>query len=227
MVGAIRPSALSLIVSTLLTVGCSETFHGPPPIITGEGPTMPDPKIRGLAQLFARSAEASYDAPTDPARAGRMLTDGFALIYSNCDEYFRAAGRTQQTLIFERDMLGTLGTLATGIIALAHASKDATAIVALATATGYAVADSITKGFLFSSDNIDAVRELTLRAMRDYSGPVLRDSNNLNYPNTVISLENIQNYCSLRKIAALVKDAIKNAPTTGGRIVPLELQEGG
>jgi len=95
-----------------------------------------------------------------------MLSDGFVLIYANCNEYFRSAAHTQQRLIFGRDLLGTLGTLGTGIVALARASKDATAVVALITSTGYAIMDDIAKDFLFSADNVEAVRDLTLRTMQ-------------------------------------------------------------
>jgi len=45
--------------------------------------------------------------------------------------------RLSKSLIGDQGFLGTLGTLATGVIAVAHASKGATAIAALITATGY------------------------------------------------------------------------------------------
>ena len=140
-----------------------------------------------------------------------MLSDGFALIYANCTEYFRVAGRTQQRLLFGRDLLGTFGTLATGVVALAHASKDATAIAALVTATGYSVMDDIAKDFLFSADNIDSVRDITLRAIQANQASVFFHNSVFNYNTVVLYLEDNQDYCTLRRIAALVKDAAKNA----------------
>jgi hypothetical protein len=141
--GAIRPSALLLVVLALLAVGCSETFHGPPPVIGSAGPIVPVARD-GLVAKFSASAQTSY---ANDAFAKAMLDDGYSLIYTNCQEYFREAGKTQQILIVTRDFLGTLGTLATGVIAVAHASKDATAIAALITATGYSVTDNISREF--------------------------------------------------------------------------------
>jgi hypothetical protein len=142
-----------------------------------------------------------------------MLDDGYSLIYTNCQEYFREAGKTQQILIVTRDFLGTLGTLATGVIAVAHASKDATAIAALITATGYSVTDNISREFLFASDNIDSVRELTLTKMTDFYNRI--PAAPMTYNSVTRNLTDIQNYCSLRKIAALVKDAIGAAANSG------------
>jgi hypothetical protein len=209
VVRLIRPSALLLTLLAILTAGCSETFHGPPPIIGSIGPTLPT-ATDGLVAKFSASAKAAYG---DDRFAKAMLDDGYSLIYTNCQEYFRAAGKTQQILIVARDFLGTVGTLVTGVIAVAHASKDATAIAALVTATGYSVTDNIAKEFLFSSDNVDSVRELTLTKMADFYNKIPVDK--ITYNSTTRYLTDIQNYCSLRKIAALVKDAISTAANAG------------
>jgi hypothetical protein len=214
-------AAAPFIVLSAMGAGCTETFRGAPPVVGSEGPTIaPAPGVTGQVNLFFDSAKAAYSSPDDPTAAQRMVVNGFGLIYSNCDEYFRDAGRTQRIIIFSRDLLGTIGTLATGVVAIAHASKDATAIAALITATGYAVMDNITKDYLFSSDNIDQVRELTLRALAAHQA-AFQAGKSFNYPAALIYLEDNQNYCSLSKIAALVKDAIKN-----GQVVQVAGQPG-
>src|SRR4030088_3580568 len=136
----------------------------PAAVIGSAGPIVPVARD-GLVAKFGASAQTSY---ANDAFARAMLDDGYSLIYTNCQEYFREAGKTQQIQIVTRDFLRTLGTLATGVIAVAHASKDATAIAALITATGYSVTDNISREFLFASDNIDSVRELTLTKMTDF-----------------------------------------------------------
>jgi hypothetical protein len=166
----------------------------------------------GASSAFFNSATVSYDAPADSNLAKQMLSDGFVLIYANCNEYFRSAAHTQQRLIFGRDLLGTLGTLGTGIVALARTSKDATAVVALITSTGYAIMDDIAKDFLFSADNVEAVRDLTLRTMQADQATVLTTNKFYSYQTAVLYLQANQNYCSLRKIAELVREATKNAP---------------
>jgi hypothetical protein len=196
----------------LSVCACSETYRGPDPIIAPQGVTPIDPASGGLVRLFFNSATVSYDAPADSNLAKQMLSDGFALIYANCNEYFRSAAHTQQRLIFGRDLLGTLGTLGTGIVALARASKDATAVAALVTSTGYAIMDDIAKDFLFSADNVEAVRDLTLRTMQADQATVLTNNTFYSYQTAVLYLQANQNYCSLRKIAELVKEATKNAP---------------
>jgi hypothetical protein len=200
-----------LIALAINVCACSETFRGPDPIITAEGPAPINANSAGLVRLFFNAATVSYGSAGDPVLARQMLSDGFALIYADCSEYFRVAGRTQQRLIFGRDLLGTFGTLATGVIALAHASKDATAIAALVTATGYSVMDDIAKDFLFSADNIDSVRDITLRAIQAHQASVLAHNTVFNYDTVVLYLEDDQDYCTLRRIAALVRDAAKNA----------------
>jgi hypothetical protein len=129
--------ATGLSAALLSVCGCSETFHGPDPIISSHGATVADPNAGGLVSIFFKSAAASYAHTDDPTLAQQMLKDGYALIYSDCDEYFLAAGRTQRALTFSRDLIATLGTLGTGIIAIAHASQDATAIVGKPQAFSY------------------------------------------------------------------------------------------
>ena len=206
------------IALTVCLGGCSETFRGLDPIVTAQGTFATDPNTAGLTRLFFKSAGASYSSPGDSTLAKQMISDGFALIYSGCNDYFRDAGRTQQRLLFARDLLGSLGTLATGVIAVAHASKDATAIAALITSTGYSVADNVAKDFLFSADNIESVRDLTLRALQADQANVLPDDTEktFSYQTATMYLEANQNYCTLRKIAALVKESITNAPLDNG-----------
>lgn len=208
----------ALIALAMNLCACSETFRGPDPIITAEGPAPIDANSAGLVRLFFNSATQSFSSVGDPVLAQQMLSDGFALIYADCSEYFRVAGRTQQRLLFGRDLLGSFGTLATGVIALAHASKDATAIAALVTATGYSVMDDIAKDFLFSAENVDSVRDITLRAIQANQASVLLHNSVFNYNTVVLYLEDNQDYCTLRRIAALVKDAAKNAKV--GEAVP-------
>jgi len=199
----------SVMVSlSILVAGC-DTFRGPPPIIEGTGPTITEP-TDGLAKKFLTSATAAY---SNDASARAMLDDGYSLVYTNCSAYFRDAGRTQQILIVFRDFLGTVGTLTTGVIAIAHASKDVTAIAALVTAGGYSAADNIAKEFLFSAENIDSVRELTLTKMADFYNKIPADK--ITYNSASRYLTDIQNYCSLRKIASLAKDAISAASNAG------------
>jgi hypothetical protein len=213
-----KSAALAATAAAICLAGCSETYRGPDPIVTARGTVAIDGTSSGLTRLFFQSAEGSYAAPGDSALARQMLSDGFALIYSNCNDYFRDAGRTQQRLLFARDLLGTIGTLATGVIAVAHASKDATAIAALVTSTGYSVTDDIAKDFLFSADNIESVRDLTLRALQADQANVLSpgSSQNFSYQTAVMYLEDDQNFCTLRKIAELVKEAVTNAPLRNG-----------
>jgi len=137
-----RLTMAPLLGVVLIGAACTDTFRGAPPVIGSEGPMiMPAPGAVGQVNLFFDAAKAAYASPEDSTAALRMVTNGFGLIYSNCNEYFRDAGKTQRILIFSRDLLGMIGTLATGVIAISHASKDATAIAALITTTGYAVID--------------------------------------------------------------------------------------
>jgi len=89
---AIRPSALLLVVLALLAAGCSETFSRP---AAGHRQCRSDcsgspRRSRGEVRRISSGAYAN------DAFARAMLDDGYSLIYTNCQEYFREAGKTQQ-----------------------------------------------------------------------------------------------------------------------------------
>ena len=106
-------------------------------------------------------------APSDTAQhAHQMAKDGMNLVDSYCQEFFRHGGDSQKWLNVFKDLTASLGSVATGALAIASPSNaTAAAIVALSTAAAYNSVDLYTKNFLFGSDNIESVRTLAMKAL--------------------------------------------------------------
>lgn len=142
------------------------------------------------------------------AAAKEMLRTGYALIYANCNDFFSSAGKTQKWLIFSRDVVGAVGTLATAVLALHEASDNAVANVGLATGAAFSGMDIYTRNFLFSAENVDSVRELILKALDVHRlgvAPLPDES----YESATLTLLDNQNICTPMSITALVREAIK------------------
>jgi hypothetical protein len=125
-----------------------------------------------------------------------------------------SAGKDQTLLITARDAVGAIGAVSTSVMVLAKAPKSALAAVGIGTGAAYTGIDIYTKDFLFSADNIDAVRTLTNNALDTHhqavSDALAADGSKKNYDYLVRQLRDEQSICTLRHIAALAVDAIKN-----------------
>lgn len=186
--------------------GCAAT-RGPQPIVSATGPTNTT-ATTGLAKQFIASAGSSFGNPHNPALAHTMMSDGFALIYANCSDYFLSAGETQKWIIFSRDAVGAIGSLTTAIFALHDGGKNAAANMALLTGAGLAGLDIYTKNFLFSAENISAVRTLTTNALSAHQKAV-ETIGTVTYRSATMALFDNQEICSPMKIAALAREAIQ------------------
>ncbi|WP_124618765.1 hypothetical protein [Burkholderia contaminans] len=136
-----------------------------------------------------------------------MLESGFLLNYVSCKDYFSSAGTTQRWVIVANDFVAAAGTLATSVLALTHAGTAAVSATALGTSTFAAGATIYTKDFLFSAENIDSVRTLTIDAMHQHQIAVPRD--NLTAYTAMTAILDDQDMCSVPYIATLVRKAIQ------------------
>jgi hypothetical protein len=194
----------------ILLSACS-SLSGPKMTISATGPVVPisveKSSAKGILGRFFASAEASYAAPTDNDTARLMLREGTALIHANCAAFFQSAGEEQKWLLYSRDAVGVVGTLASGYFALHNYSSNAISNSALLTSASFSGIDIYTKTFLFSAENVSSVYELTKNALATHAQAVL-SIEVLTYSAAVDALVDNQEICTSRKVASLARDAI-------------------
>jgi hypothetical protein len=194
-----------VVMATTLISGCT-TATGPENVISSKGILIKD--TPGLPSALFAATNASYLDRPNPAKAHEMMRTGYAVIYANCSDFFSSAGQTQKWLVFSRDSIGAAGTLTTAVMALHNASHNAVANVALATGAAFSGIDIYTKNFLFSAENVDSVRQLTLRALDAHAAAVgFHDDDD--YEFAYLTLLDNQDYCSSMSITAMAREAIK------------------
>lgn len=136
-----------------------------------EGPVRTSVET-GVVKTFYDAVSSARTSPSDE-NAQKMLLQGFRLVYANCDEFFNTAGKHQQWIFVARDVVGAIGTIGTSVLALHDGSKMAVSNLALATGVTYSGLDIYTKNFLFSAENIAAVRELITKALEQHENGVM------------------------------------------------------
>lgn len=205
----IRPA---IAVLALVALSACSTTRGPLPTIGLDGPARTD-VTTGLPKAFVESEKRSFASQTDSALAEKMLSDGFALVYSNCSEFFSSAGESQKWVLVARDAIGAVGTLGTSVLALHNGSKNAVANWALATGISFSGLDIYTKNFLFAAENVDSVRTLVTNALIAHQKGVLSQAPFTYQAATVHLLDN-QDICTPAAISALARAAIKKGDVT-------------
>lgn len=198
----------------ILLASCATT-NGPDTVLTAKGPIEDLTRVKtGNAYLFLKAANDSFGMPADGPAAQHMLDTGFDYIEATCSDFFATAGQTQKWLIVARDTVGAVGTLATAGLALADKGTNAVAAIGLGTSVAFSGIDIYTKNFLFSADNIESVRTLTMKALNVHREAVEK-LGPFTYTTATVALLDNQNICSPMQIAALSRDAIKN-----GTVIP-------
>jgi hypothetical protein len=170
----------------------------------------PDPSARGAAtDMFP-----APDAGSVPLMLNFMRS-AYALIYSDCINYFAVMGRNQSRSRIIRDTVGPIGTLITGILSLrgvdVGAESDAITAVTLGTLTLNSGLDIFDQNFLFGADNIDAVRQLIMNALAEHANSTLTANP---VPSTFeqasINILDNQAICRPSAILRLTRTAIQN-----------------
>lgn len=179
-----------------------------------------DAKGRGDKTIPPRPPRAPLAPLPDPTFPeyyervqARMLDTGFTLTYANCSDFFLSSGTRQSVLLTLKDAIVTVGTIATGILALVDFKSSKTqstvlAVVGLGTTAATATIDIYTQRFLFGAENVDAVRDLTLAALAADQREFQKDPKNLVYDKVIRGLLDNQAICTPRHIALLARKAI-------------------
>jgi len=200
-----------------------------------EGPALqyrnvPDQDLpMSPASLFYKSYESAWRTQLQISTTGvgnedaaaqaifkQMARDGFSVVQANCSEFFKKGGETQKWILFGRDTVGVLGTLATGILAITSAGTLPVSIVALSTTTLYAGVDTYTQNFLFGAENIDSVWTLIKNAL-DVNSNAVFSAADWSFASARERISYQQDICKPARIRRLALDAI-----TAGDVVSMK-----
>jgi hypothetical protein len=111
-------------------------------------------------------------------------------------------------------VIGVLGTLATGVLGATGGSSAATGAVGITSGALLSGISIYSRNFLFSEDNVQAVQDLTLKAMSAQTTASLeRASKSAHYSffDAVNDIMDIQAICEVQKILSLVRNSIRQA----------------
>ncbi|MBN9091420.1 MAG: hypothetical protein J0J01_31260 [Reyranella sp.] len=172
----------------------------------------------GTVYVFGRAFKDSRDDHLNITKAADMVKVGVELEYQLCADFFRTGGKDQQWLLFGKDFLAVAGTLTTGILgavgaATGGANASAIAWTGLAAAGGVSFINLYARNFLFSEDNIQAVQDLTLKAVDAARREALSDARLATYSfaTAITALTDVQSQCEVQNILVLVRKSLNLA----------------
>jgi hypothetical protein len=154
--------------------------------------------------------------------ASDLVKAGASVAYQQCSSFFKTAGTEQQILLFTRDAIGVVGTIATGVLGATHASPAATAWLGLGSGAALSTISIYSRNFLFSEDNVQAVQNLTLAAMSAATQVALSPSRDpYDFLTAVQAIMDVQSVCEVQNILSLVRQSINAGqpvptPSTAG-----------
>jgi hypothetical protein len=166
----------------------------------------------GVREAYKKAVANPQDSKTNAV----FLTEGMALVQSNCSAYFTRLGSGAQHLGFARKETSLAGGLAAAVMGLAEAS--ATAISVTASAFGFTTAtmDNFSEAYLFAPD-IRATQDLVmsaLEAQRSIGAQVLQDvaskNQTLSFTQASQFLLEMETYCQPHGIRSLVTSAVNS-----------------
>lgn len=216
MKAGIVASMLMLVVTGCVTSGPGLIVSPTGTTATGSGGT-----VSAFAEAYRQSAATVVPAPNGAApdsssaadKAYTMVKIGTELQYQLCADFFRTAGKEQQWLLFAKDALATIGTVTTGILGASGGSASAIAWVGLSTGAGITGINLYARNFLFSEDNVQAVQDMTLKAVSAARTAAISEDlkGSYNFASAVSALMDVQAVCEVQNILVMVRKSISTA----------------
>ena len=168
-----------------------------------------------LEQHFRAKACASMKDPRNSDLALAMFESGSQLVNARCNDFFAQKAGTQTTVNTAFDLVPPVVALLTGILSITDFESDenrqdyesALAFGSAATVAGLKVYE---KNFLFSAENTESVRKLTIDTLSQHANTVrnLKSGSHSFYTSTQYVIEN-QMICTPGRMRDLVSGAIE------------------
>ena len=211
--------------------GCA-TMRPVPQALNGNGPVGQD-SGQGPVSIFKVSYANAFKINSDAAAAGaplveptasqdaykRMSADGFAVVNSNCADFFEKAGEEEKWLNFGLDAVPVGAAIATGVLALSNPGTAIPgAIVTLVTSTTTSGVKAYQKDFLFAPENIADVRGLVADALNSHYKAVFEPPSSQpqvqwTFAGAVSAIRDHQAICRASNMVSLVTQSIKKSST--------------
>jgi hypothetical protein len=226
--------AILLTAAAALPLSACAGIQGPPQVIN-KGGILPPPSFGGTWEgRFVNAANAAFEPGSSDAAQKEFVRAGTMLVYTRCGDFFQRMGRNQGRSRVARDYIAPVVALLTGILAFRDFGDDSdreqNILEALTLGSNFATAalDIHDRHFLFSADNVDSVREMTMNALSKHRVAVMeRGFETLE--DAVEHLVDNQTICTPPHILRLARAAIANsAPQpvdTDGKPTALDDQE--
>lgn len=219
-----RKAGLGAALAVLLQ-GCTNTaFNGPQPIITPLGWPEGTGRVADLQARFKAAAKDAADLTHEATAEDRqrkiqaMLDTGVVLVRVNCDNFFRLMASKQRGSRIGRDMVAPILAVLGGVVALrdfsAGKTSDYVQVFSLGSAAYLEGLDIIDNHFLFGSENIIEVNDLTFKALTTHQAEILKRKD-YTFELAVEQLIDHQLICTPASILDLTKQAI-----AAGEVVP-------
>lgn len=203
----------SLAVASLAALTLSGCTVEPGLVVNEHGPisAAPASELSSLG-IFKSRYERLVEDQASSEKAFAVVEAGTQLEYQLCSSFFRSAGLQQQELLFSKELITFIATAATGVLGAARASPSAIAWIGLGGASAVTGANIYTRNYLFSEDNVEAVQDLTLRAVGAARDAALAEDrrDSYNYSSAISTVMDVQSVCEVQHIINLARDAIKN-----------------
>jgi hypothetical protein len=171
---------VAIVAAMSLPLAGCYSFRGPPPVVNAHGYLPGQPTDTGVIEArFRAAAVAALTSGATSEQMNAFMRTGFTLVYARCYNYFAHAGRRQMRSRLARDTVAPLVGLLTGVINLHDFGGDSTQeqrlldILTLGQTFATAGLDVYDRNFLFGSDNIDAVRTMTMNALSAHASAAL------------------------------------------------------
>ena len=226
-----------LILAASSMVSACYSFRGPRAVLKSDGIGLIDrrgnPRGGPIFTNFTTALEAAQSRCRPPEEdcsleqrepiMERAMRAGYALIYAECSMYFIHMGRNQGRSRLGRSLMAPLSALVTGIISIVRfedldTEQDLLAVLSLATTASGSGLDVYDQNFLFGADNIDAVRQLTMRSLATHANTTLGEVNG-SFEQVVMDLMENQHICTPTHIMTMTRQAIRAGevePNTAG-----------
>ena len=205
-----------LVVACAALPACA-SFRGPPPVY---GPDGLNRHLRGSPANFALTSllesrfRAAYSTPNS-----QTLTElhelGYQTVRANCHEWFRHMGSNERRSRLTRNLLTPITNVVNGLLALHDFSQnpdrkeDWLALITLGSSATVSGLDIYDEQFLFRAENIDSVRTMTMKDLRDAFEA--QEPNRSSFGTVVNHLLQLQNECLPSHIAGRVREKIRGS----------------
>jgi hypothetical protein len=203
-------AAFALPLSACGTYGI-RPIYGPNGVIRVQSPQH----LSVYQKFFAAAQTAFIDAT--PRYAELMESVGRDLVEINCHEYYRIMGRNERTSRIARNLILPITTALNSLLALhdwtnnTDSKEDILGALNIGSAAATSGLDLYDEHFLFKSQNIDSVRTMTMKELKNHRNTT--DAAPASFSAAILDLRHFENLCTPAHILVTARRRIEGDGT--------------